>query len=74
MQSVPSTTKIMSLNPAQDEAYSTQLYVVKFSVTCGRSMVFSSTPVSSTGKSDRHDITEIILKKSVVKHHNSIFA
>ena len=31
-------------------------------MTCGRSVVFSSTPVSSTNKTDRHDITEILLK------------
>jgi hypothetical protein len=28
------------------------------------------TPVSSTNKTDRHDITEILLKQSGVKHHN----
>ena len=31
-------------------------------LTCGRSVVFSATPVSSTNKTDRHDITEILLK------------
>jgi hypothetical protein len=32
------------------------------SVTCGRSVGFLSTPVSSTNKADSHDITEILLK------------
>jgi len=31
-------------------------------VTCDRSVVFSGTPVSSTNKTDYHDITEILLK------------
>ena len=31
-------------------------------MTCGRSVVFSSTPVSSTNRTDRHDIAEILLK------------
>jgi hypothetical protein len=30
--------------------------------TFDRSVVFSGTPVSSTNKIDRHDITEILLK------------
>ena len=32
------------------------------SVTCGKAVVFSGTPVSSTNKTDRHDITELLLK------------
>ena len=41
------------------EVYSIQRYVIKF-VTCDR---FSpSPPVSSTNKTDLHDITEILLK------------
>jgi hypothetical protein len=31
-------------------------------VTCGRSVVFSHTPVSSINKIDHHVITEILLK------------
>jgi hypothetical protein len=31
-------------------------------LTFDRSVVFSSTPVSSTNKTDRHDKTEILLK------------
>ena len=37
MQSVPITTNGVSSNPAQDEAYSIQHYVIKFV----RSMIFS---------------------------------
>jgi hypothetical protein len=32
------------------------------SMACSRSVVFSGTPVSSTNKTDRHNITEILLK------------
>ena len=32
------------------------------SVTCGRSVFSPGSPVSSTNKTDRHDITEILLK------------
>ena len=32
------------------------------SVTCGRSLVFCGTPVSTTNKIDCHDIAEILLK------------
>ena len=39
------------------EVYSIKHYVIKFSVICDSSMVFSS--YFSTNKSDRHDITEI---------------
>jgi hypothetical protein len=50
-------------NPDHVEVYSIQHYVKKFSVTCGRSVILSSgTLVSSTNKTDRHDITEIVLK------------
>ena len=38
------------------------LYVMKMSATFGKSVVFSGTPVSSTNKTDRHDIIEILLK------------
>jgi hypothetical protein len=40
------------------KVYSIQHYVIKI----GRSVVFSGTPVSSTNKTDCHDITEILLK------------
>ena len=56
-------TKVVSSNPAHGEVYLIQNYVVKFvsdfpQVGC----FFPGTPVSSTNKTDRHDITEILLK------------
>jgi hypothetical protein len=57
MQSVPITTKVVSLNPTQ----AIQHYVIKFSVTTG--WWFSpGTLVFTINKTDRHDITEILLK------------
>jgi len=41
MQSVPITTKAVSSNHDHDNVYSTRLYVIKLSMICGRSMVFS---------------------------------
>jgi hypothetical protein len=51
---------VASSNPGQDEAYSIQHYVIKF--VSDRWVVFSGTPVSSTNKTHRHDITEILFK------------
>ena len=63
VQSVPITTKVVSLNPVHGEVYSIQHYVISFSVTCDRTVRFSpGTPVSFTNKTVRHDITEILLK------------
>ena len=61
MQSVPITTKVVSLNPSHGDVYSIQHYVIKKnSVTfSGRSVVFSR---YSTNKIGRHDINEILLK------------
>ena len=36
--------------------------MIQLSVTCDRSVIFSGFSVSSTDKTDRHDITEILLK------------
>ena len=41
---------------------SIQHYVIKLVSVCGRLMFSPGTPVSSTNKTDRHDITEILLK------------
>jgi hypothetical protein len=54
VQSVPITTKVVSLNPAYGEMYLIQHYVIKF--------VTKLTPVFYTNKTDHHDITEILLK------------
>ena len=51
MQVVPITTNVVSSNPARGEVYSIKHAAI---------MWFS--PVSSTNKSDRFDITEILLR------------
>jgi hypothetical protein len=52
----------VSSNPAHDEVYSIQHFVIKFISDLRQVGVFPGTPVSSTNKTDRHDITEILLK------------
>ena len=60
MQSVPITTKVVSSNPAHGEVYSKQHYVIKFVSDLQQVGGFSpGTPVSSTTKTDHHDIIEI---------------
>jgi hypothetical protein len=53
-QSVHITTDAVSSNLNQGEVYN--IMKKRLSVTCGRSMVFA------TNKTNRHDITEILLK------------
>ena len=67
MQSVSITTKTVSSNLAQARCTRYNIMWQSLSVICERSDVFSGTPVYSTNKTDRHDITEILLK--VVHHH-----
>ena len=56
---MPITTKLVSSNPVHGEVYSIQ-HLLKF-VSDFRQ--FSpGTPVSSTNKTDRHNIAEILLK------------
>ena len=63
MQSVPITTKAVSSNPTHGEVYSIQHYVIKFVSDLPQVCCFlKGTPVSSTNKTERHDITEILLK------------
>jgi len=38
---VPITSNVVSSNPVHGEMYSIQHYVIKLSVTCNRSVVFS---------------------------------
>jgi len=57
---VPITTKVVSSNPIHGNVYSIQHYVIKFLSDLRQVGGFS--PVSSTNKPDRHDITEILLK------------
>ena len=63
MQSVPITTDVASSNLDQGEVYLISHYMIKF-VSDLRQVGGCSPcpPVSSTNKTDRHDITEILLK------------
>jgi hypothetical protein len=67
VQSVPITTNPMSLNPAHGKMYSIQLYMIHFfqCIATGR-WSSPSTPVTPNNKTDRQDITEILLKEKVV--------
>ena len=73
MQSVPIITNIVSSNLARGKMYSIQHYVIKFvSELLQFDGFYPGTPVSSTNKTDHHNIhvvTEILLKVGV-KHHN----
>jgi vacuolar-type H+-ATPase subunit I/STV1 len=66
MQSVPITTDVVSSNLDQGEVYN--IMWSSLSVTCGRSVVFLGTLVSSTNNTDRHDIAQNIVE-SGIKHH-----
>ena len=69
MRSVPITSKVVSSNPVHGEVNSIQHYVIKF-VGPSQSWLSSGIPVSSTNKTDRHDITEILLKVELNNQHN----
>ena len=57
------TTTVVSSNPADNGVYSKQHYVIQFVNDLRQDGgFFPGTPVSSTNKTDRHDITEIFLK------------
>ena len=62
VNSVPITTIVVNLNPADGEVYSMQHYLIKFvsDLQQAGGVFFSGTPVSSTNKADRYDITEIL--------------
>ena len=63
VQSGPITTKDASSNPVHGEVYSIQHYVIKFVSDLPMVGFFSpGTPPSSTTKTSRHDIAEILLK------------
>ena len=60
------TTKVVSSNPARGDVYAIQHYVIKFVSHLGAGHWFyPDTPVSSTNKTDLHDITEILLKVQI---------
>ena len=65
MQSLPITDKVVSSDPAHGEVYSIQHYVINCQLFAGCRW-FS--PVSSTNKADRLDITEILLKVALSTH------
>ena len=58
MQSVPINFKVVSLNPAHGEVYSIQHYVIKFVSDLQQVCGFLHQKI----KTDRHDITKILLK------------
>ena len=61
MQSVPFTTDVVGSNADQGEVYTTN--VIKFVSDLWQVGGFSPGPaVSSTNKTDLHDLTEILLK------------
>jgi hypothetical protein len=61
MQSVPITTNVVSLNPTR--ARFTRYNIIWSSLSVATGQWFSpGNPVSSTNKTDHHDITEILLK------------
>ena len=57
---MPISTDVVNSNLDQGEVYN--IMWLSLSVTCDRSVVFSGPPVSYTNKTDRHDITEKLLK------------
>ena len=59
-QLVPITTKVVSSNPIQVRCTRYNIMVVCQSLVAGQWFSLS-TLVSSTNKTDRHDITEILL-------------
>ena len=63
VQSVPITTKVLTLNPTHGEVYLIQHYAIKFvSDLLQVSDFLRLLPVSSTNKTDCHGILEILLK------------
>ena len=62
MQSVPITTKVVSLNPAYGEVYSIQHNVINFVRLAAGRWFSTDTQASSNNNTDCHDITEILLK------------
>ena len=67
MQPVPITTEVVSSNPAHVEVCSIQQYVIK--LVNDLRQVGGFLLVSSTNRTDRYDITEILFENGV-KHHN----
>ena len=68
MQSVSIPTKVVSSSPVHGEVYSIQHYVIKFVSDLWQ----VGTAVSSTNKTDRYDITEILLKVASTTINHSL--
>jgi hypothetical protein len=62
LQSVLITTKVVSSNPVHGKVWSIQHYVIVCKWLAIGRWFSLGTPVSSTNKTDRHDITKILLK------------
>ena len=63
MPSVPITTNSVSSKSAYGDVYSKQHYMIKFVSDLRQAGGFlGGNPVFSTNETDRHDITEIMLK------------
>ena len=68
---MPITTNIVNSNPTRVRCTLYNIMWQNLSVTCDR---FSpGTSVSSTNKTDHHDITEILLKVAIKHHIKPIF-
>ena len=69
---MPINTKVVSLNPVHGEVYLIQHYVIKF-VSDLRQVggFFLGTLVSSTNKTDHHDIAEILLEMALNTIHQT---
>ena len=60
LQSEPTTAKVVSVNAAHGKVYLIQHYVIK--LVSDLQQVCGIIRVSSTNKTDLHDITKILLK------------
>jgi hypothetical protein len=63
VQSAPITTKVVGSNSVHGEVYSIQHYVIKFVSDLRQVGGFLGTPVSSTNKTDRHDMVLSTIKQ-----------
>jgi hypothetical protein len=73
-QSVPITTTVGRSNPVHGEVYSIQHHEIKVVSDLRQiSMVFFGYSGFLTNKSDRHDITEILLKVALSTLNHKIF-
>jgi hypothetical protein len=65
VQSVPSTTEVVSVNPVHGEVYSIQHYDKVCHWLATVQWFSPGTPVCSTNTTDCHDIAEILLKVEI---------